>query len=93
MERVIRYFPGGGLRKIYDPSDKKMHGIKGRRGSNIHIVDSPGSSCDGEYFVDFSVLGNGHQFCLAATFKVRDEAVRAELDWLEKNWVLQGLPA
>lgn len=93
MLKTIRYYPGGGLRKIYEPSDKRLHGLVGRRGSNIHIVDAPGKEFDGEYLVDFSALGDSYQFCMLKTFKIRDNAVKAELDWLRKNWILEGLPS
>jgi len=88
---VIRFLPDGGVRKLFETSDRLLGAIP-RRASRIEVVTHDGPHF-GRFYVEFSPLGPDYQFCLTRTFEDYGEAVAAEQAWLEEHWVLAGLPA
>ena len=79
------YFPGGGLRKVFDTADRRRYGAVPRRASRVEVVESGPRS--GQFYVDFSLLGQEYQLCLLNTYDDYAEAVAAEVAWLERHWI------
>jgi hypothetical protein len=85
---VIRFLPGGEMRKLFEPGDRQAYGhAVPRRASRVEVI--PVGPHRGKFFVDFSLLGPDYQLCLAQPFDTHDEAVRAEQAWLLENWILK----
>jgi len=92
MTGLIRFKPGGGVRKLFETGDRLRLGAIPRRASRVEVVTQDGPRF-GQFFVDFSPLGEDYQFCLTRTFDDYGEAVHAEQVWLEQHWVMEGLPS
>lgn len=88
---LVRFLPGGGVRKLFETRDRDAYGAVPRRASRVEVVDDPNSPCYGKFHVDFSPLGPEYQFCLRQVFDDYQLAVQAEQEWLAQNWVLKGL--
>lgn len=88
---TIRFLPGGGVRKLFETEDRAALGAVPKRASNVEVITTPGPNY-GRFHVDFSVMGAGWELCLCKTFDDYAEAVRAEQEWLEWNWVLGPIP-
>ena len=82
---VIRFGPGGGVRKLFATTDRSVFGAIPRRASRVEVVEC--GPHQGNFHIELSPLGSQYQFCLVQTFADYAEAVQAEQDWLERNWI------
>lgn len=90
-EFFVRIDSKGRIRKLSDPVfDRKVFRAIPRRASRVEVVEEPGPSY-GRFYVDFSLLGEAWQFCLASTFDTHEEAVAAERKFLVANYIVQPL--
>ena len=96
MKNVIRFLPTGEVRGIYTdavPLRRILPGLMPHRASRIEVVQE--GRHRGRFSVDFSLLaeltGNPeHRSSLATTFDSYQEAIRAEVQWLQANYILGG---
>lgn len=92
---VKRYMPDGTTRAIWNDAlgdRERAGGVIPQRASRIEVIlEGPRR---GQFHVDFSLLAQatrdtGYCVCLVQTFTDYGAANRAEVEWLQQNWVLQ----
>lgn len=89
----ISISPTGEVRAVYDdrfPFRKAFPQTIPRRASQIEVVEA--GSRRGEFCVSFALLAiqtgeASHAVCLVSTFESYDDARRAEVAWLEDNFL------
>ncbi len=107
MSKIIRFTPGGGVRKLYDPEDTALYGAASkRRASHVEPVQPwlrwlfhliRGRVSDESWMAWFTrwwpCQWQAHmiQGPVLGPFTDRAAAIKAEQDWLIKNWVLAPL--
>jgi hypothetical protein len=97
VKLLAAYRPDGTKRAVWSdraaPSFRKA-GVIPERASRVEVIrDGPNR---GKFSVDFALLADltkdeRYRVCLARAFESYQEAVRAEVAWLEANWVLGGI--
>lgn len=90
-----RYLPSGETRAIY--ADSRRHLLREGEVDRASLINPVKEGPNkGRFYVDFSFLADAtgedrFRMCLTQTFETYDEANRVEVEWLEKNWVKEGL--
>ena len=93
MEIRKVFLPTGETRAIWTApvsSTFRQHHVLPKRASRIEVIQEGKSR--GLFHVDFSLLADAtgnddFRCCLLTPFASYEEANRAELDWLRKNWL------
>lgn len=89
-----RYLPDGSTRAIWVDSQanrERRQGVVPFRASRIEVI--PTGTLAGRFHVDFTPLAeetqdNTYRCCLLPTFLLYGDANRAEVAWLEANFIL-----
>lgn len=94
---TIAVLPSGEIRAIYDDAVdlRALLGEIPRRASRIEVIEK--GKRRGDFGVSFEPLADqlgddGWRFCLAETFRSYEEAKRAEVAWLRRNYLNVAIP-
>ena len=91
---IKRYLPNGDTRQIWhdDVADReRANNVVPKRASRVEVIDQGPQL--GRFHVDMSPLADAtgddtYRVCLVQTFNRYSDAIKAEVLWLEQNWVL-----
>ena len=108
-KQVIRFLPGGGVRKLHDPRDVALYGAASRRrASHVEPVKPVLRWCfhfirkrvnDESWIAWFTRWWPCHWQAniingpTLGPFWPRSAAIKAEQDWLTTNWILADVSA
>lgn len=98
---VKRFMPDGDVRCIVTDNNarrERSQGLRFTRASNVEVaVDGDGKEVGSSlYCVDFTRLSeftgrNEFAVCLLNLFETHGDAVKAEVEWLKTNYIMEGL--
>ena len=86
----IRINPDGSREAIYSDHTSHIVGGEIRRASNVEPITT--GPFAGQWFIDFSPLGEPYRFCMLKTFPKRQEALAEEVRQLTAFYFLRKEP-